>query len=320
MQRARLHVDVGLQRWGHVDCIGCRARRRERCSGLGQVLHRVVHPALQQVDVHQKQLIVQTLDLGQQASDQRQSGGVVATFQMQRSQAGLNALAQKGAALLGSPGGLLLANLQLRCGGGGVCVCVRVLGERGVKIGVRYRLEGAMAGGPAVRMKGAEGLTWSLVLFGTLAMLSIMVRTILAVLALGMTAKNGRRSDSSILRASASCSFTNISTISNNALSLAFNASGSLRRSPRMTFFSTSLEIADSMIKAKQIDRGAFSNSCAVHFNARLHVGLLSCCFHGAVMLPTRQSRCGPPLFGKDSVREAFKFLQTLRFKETKAT
>jgi hypothetical protein len=54
----------------------------------------------------------------------------------------------------------------------------------------------------------ADKLTWISVELGILDIWSMMLRTIFAVLALGMTAKNGRSCDNSSVRALASCCFT----------------------------------------------------------------------------------------------------------------
>ena len=82
-------------------------------------------------------------------------------------------------------------------------------------------------------------LTSSWVLLGTLAMLSITVRTILAVLAFGMAAKSGRRSVNRARSAAASPSRTSSAVIVARAASLTLSDSASLGElEPATTSFS----------------------------------------------------------------------------------
>jgi hypothetical protein len=60
VQRAGLHVDVGLQQRRRVDGVRRRARVGERGLGLRRVLQGVVHAAFGQKDLHLSVVLVST--------------------------------------------------------------------------------------------------------------------------------------------------------------------------------------------------------------------------------------------------------------------
>mmetsp|Transcript_35401 Transcript_35401/g.88561 ORF Transcript_35401/g.88561 Transcript_35401/m.88561 type:complete len:312 (+) Transcript_35401:342-1277(+) len=111
---AALHVDHALHRRRHVDGVGVGACRRQRRLALGHIAKGVVYPTLQQVDVHQQQLVVQLFDFKPQGADEPQRLLKALHVQVQRGQPQFNSVAQERPLLRLSPRHLLLAQLHLQ--------------------------------------------------------------------------------------------------------------------------------------------------------------------------------------------------------------
>jgi hypothetical protein len=99
VQLAGLHVQTGLQEGRTVDARGTSARSGESGATFGDVAERVVHFALEQLDLNQHELVVQALELFEQVIDECEGVVVGLLLHVQADEPHFEVLAQEALAL-----------------------------------------------------------------------------------------------------------------------------------------------------------------------------------------------------------------------------
>ena len=148
-----------LDERGHVDGVGGGAAGGEGGARAWEVFELVVAGALEEVDVDEKELVVESLHLAQKLGDERERLIKVLRLEQQRDEADFNAVPQEVALLRATPGGLLTAEVELElCGAGDsgdrvddsahdLCsFCLREAGEEWTEVCEKIAELGGLAG------------------------------------------------------------------------------------------------------------------------------------------------------------------------------